>query len=78
MSVRAYVLVETLPGKNVKNVRGNILRIKGVKFADYVTGPVDVVAQIEAKDMDGITEIVTDKIQAVRGVARTTTLVSLS
>ncbi len=78
MAVKAYILIETLPGKNVKNVRGNILRVKGVKFADYVTGPFDVVAQIEAADMKGINEIVVDKIQAIRGVAKTTTLVSLS
>lgn len=78
MSVKAYVLIETLPGKNVKDVRSNILRIKGVNFADYVTGPFDVVVQVEARDMKGINEIVVDKIQAVRGVAKSTTLVSLS
>jgi DNA-binding Lrp family transcriptional regulator len=78
MSVKAYILIETMPGKNVKNVRANILKIKGVKFADYVTGPYDVVAEVEARDMKGINEIVVDKLQALRGVSKTTTLVSLS
>ena len=78
MAVKAFILIETLPGKNVKNVRSDIIKIKGVKFADYVTGPYDVVAHIEAKDMKGINEIVVDKLQSIRGVAKTTTLVSLS
>ena len=76
--VSAYVLIETVPGKNVKNVRGDILKIKGVKSADYVTGPYDVVARIEAKSMADITEIVAVKIQSVKGIAKTITLVVLT
>ncbi|MCZ7385601.1 MAG: Lrp/AsnC ligand binding domain-containing protein [Candidatus Methanoperedens sp.] len=66
--VSAYVLTETVPGKNVKNVRGDILKIKGVKSADYVTGPYDVVVRIEAKNMADITEIVAVKIQSVKRI----------
>jgi len=76
--ISAYVLIETVPGKNVKNVRGDILKIKGVKSADYVTGPYDVVARIEAKNMADITEIVAVKIQSVKGIAKTITLVILT
>jgi len=76
--ISAYVLIETVPGKNVKNVRGDILKIKGVKSADYVTGPYDVVARIEAKNMADITEIVAVKIQSVKGIAKTITLVVLT
>ena len=76
--VAAYILIETVPGKNVKNVRGDILKIKGVKSADYVTGPYDVVAKIEAKNMADITEIVAVKIQSVKGIAKTITLVVLT
>ena len=76
--VSAYVLIETVPGKNVKNVRAGIIRIKGVKSADYVTGPYDVVALIQAKTMGDITSIVADKIQSVKGVGKTLTLVVLS
>jgi DNA-binding Lrp family transcriptional regulator len=76
--IAAYVLIETVPGKNVKNVRGDILRIKGVKSAEYVTGPYDVVARIEAKDMADITQIVAIKIQSIKGIAKTITLVVLT
>ena len=76
--VSAYILIETVPGKNVKNVRGDILKIKGVRSADYVTGPYDVVARIEAKNMADITEIVAVKIQSVKGIAKTITLVVLT
>jgi DNA-binding Lrp family transcriptional regulator len=76
--VAAYILIETVPGKNVKNVRGDVLKIKGVKSADYVTGPYDVVVKIEAKNMADITEIVAVKIQSVKGIAKTITLVVLT
>ena len=76
--VGAYVLIETTPGKNVKNVRGAILKIRGVKSADYVTGPYDVVARIEAKNMADITEIVAVRIQSVKGISKTITLVVLT
>jgi len=76
--VSAYILIETVPGKNVKNVRGDVLKIKGVRSADYVTGPYDVVARIEAKNMADITEIVAVKIQSVKGIAKTITLVVLT
>ena len=76
--VSAYVLIETTPGKNVKNVRGAVLKIRGVKSADYVTGPYDVVVKIEAKNMADITEIVAVKIQSVKGIAKTITLVVLT
>ena len=76
--VSAFVLIETVPGKNVKNARSGILRIKGVQSADYVTGPYDVVAKIEAKNMADITEIVAVKMHSVKGVAKTITLVVLT
>ncbi len=51
--VRAYVLLDVQPGKE-RDVLKKILATKGVTGADVVTGPYDVVAQIEAKDPSGI------------------------
>ncbi len=76
--ISAYVLVETSAGKNIKNVRDQLRRFKGVKSAELVTGPYDIVVRIEGKDMQELTKIITDKILGVKGVSKTITLVIIS
>ena len=76
--IMAYVLVEGAPGKNVKNVRDQMRNLKGVMSAELVTGPYDIVVQIQAKEMPDLTQIVTDKLLAVKGVGKTITLVVIS
>ena len=48
-------------------------KIPGVRFADVVTGPYDVVVRAEAADIDGLGELTVAKVQAVAGVTRTLT-----
>ena len=55
MATKAFILIETVVGKN-RDVVAKIQQIKGIKSADSVTGPYDVIAVIEAHN---ITEIVT-------------------
>jgi len=76
--IAAYVLVEGAPGKNVKNVRDQIRNIKGVLNAELVTGPYDIVVNIQGKEMSDLTGIVTDKLLAIKGVGKTITLVVIS
>jgi len=76
MAIKAYVLmnlVSTNLGDTLKEVRG----IKGVKFADAVTGPYDAIAQIEIADMDELGRLVTTKILKVKGIAKTLTCVAV-
>ena len=76
MAIKAYVLmnlVSTNLGDALKEVRG----IKGVKFADAVTGPYDAIAQIEIADMDELGRLVTTKILKVKGIAKTLTCVAV-
>lgn len=76
MAVKAYVLmnlVATSLPETLKEVRG----IKGVKFADAVTGPYDAIVQIEASDMDELGRLVTTKVLKVKGVAKTLTCVAV-
>ena len=40
---------------------------------DAVTGPFDVIAQLESDDLDKLGRAITDAIQQVDGVQRTTT-----
>ena len=74
--MRAYVLIESVVGK--ANAVGD--GVKQLKFSDAkvvsvdaVTGPFDVIAQLESDDLDKLGRAITDGIQQVEGVQRTTT-----
>jgi DNA-binding Lrp family transcriptional regulator len=76
MATRAYILIEAAVGKAKPVAEG----ISGLGFdnarivtVDAVTGPYDVIALLEADDLDHLGTAITDGIQQVDGVQRTTT-----
>lgn len=80
--MRAYVLIETAPGKT-KSVKKELSRIAGgggsaLAHLDAVTGPYDFIAQLEGPTLDAIGRLVTDEIGSIDGVTRTTTCVAVS
>lgn len=77
--MRAYVLIETAPGKT-KAVRRALAGVSKTTLAhlDAVTGPYDFIAVVEGPTLDAIGRLVTDEIGAVNGVTRTTTCVAIS
>ena len=77
--MKAYVLIETAPGK-AKAVRKGLASVsKGtVATLDAVTGPYDFIAVIEGPTLDAIGRLVTDEIGSINGVTRTTTCVAIS
>lgn len=78
--MRAYVLIEASVGKaqivyeGVQRLQPPQARITSV---DVVTGPFDVIALLEADDLDKLGQAITDSIQKVNGVQRTTTCLTL-
>lgn len=74
--MRAYVLIESAVGKansvaeGVRRLNFNETKVISV---DAVTGPFDVVALLESDDLDKLGRAITDGIQQVEGVQRTTT-----
>jgi len=76
MTMRAYVLIEAAVGK-AKSVGEGVLRLRfsdtKVVSVDAVTGPFDVIALLESDDLDKLGLAITDGIQQVDGVQRTTT-----
>jgi DNA-binding Lrp family transcriptional regulator len=74
--MRAYVLIESAVGnageiaKGVKKVK---LKDAKVVSVEAVTGPFDVIALLESDDLDKLGRAITDAIQQVSGVQRTTT-----
>ena len=79
MAVRGYVLIETEVGK-AKSVGAHIgeLTYDGAKVTavDTVTGPYDVMVQIEADDLDHLGNAITG-VQGVHGVQKTTTCLAV-
>ncbi len=80
MAVRGYILIEAEVGK-AKSV-GEAVRALAhaqakVVSVDTVTGPFDVIVQLEADDLDKLGNSITDGIQRVAGVQRTTTCLAV-
>ena len=75
MATKAYVLIETAVGKTTDVLR-SLQRVQGVREADAVTGEYDIVAVLEAENLEGIGKLVTGNIHAIGGIQRTKTFVA--
>lgn len=76
MTARAFILMETAVGKN-KEVVASLKQLKGIQSVDSVTGPYDVIAIVEAENLNDIGDLVTKKIHPVAGISRTVTCLAL-
>jgi len=72
--IGAYILVKIAPGKS-RAITDQISKVEGVKTAHPVTGMFDIIAFIEAEDINHLTGIVRTKIQTIDGVLRTHTAI---
>jgi DNA-binding Lrp family transcriptional regulator len=70
--VRAYVLIQTEVGLTA-GVATEVRAIHGVSSSEAVTGPYDVIATVEAANIDDLGKMIVSRIQGVNGVARTLT-----
>jgi len=74
MAAKAFLLIETVPGKS----NGVVAAIKQlgeerVKSVSTVTGPYDVIAVLEEETLPEIGELVTGKINSIAGISRVVT-----
>jgi len=76
MAARAYVLIETSVGKT-KDVALALRKLKGVREANAVTGPYDVIAVVEGGDLTAVGNLVTNDIHPVGGIERTVTCLAV-
>ena len=76
MSAKAFVLIETTVGRT-KEVASALSQLKGVKSVDPVTGPYDIIAIIEAGELNDIGDLVTGKIHPISGISRTVTCLAI-
>jgi DNA-binding Lrp family transcriptional regulator len=76
VSAKAFILVETAIGRT-KEVVSVLKKMEGLKSVDTVTGPYDIIAVVEAEDLNKIGDLITGKIHAIEGISRTVTCLAV-
>ncbi len=76
MATRAFILIETVVGRT-KQVVSTLQQLEGVKSADCVTGPYDIIAVVEGENPNEIGLLITNKIHPVAGISRTVTCLAI-
>lgn len=69
---RAYVLIEAEAG-HIGSVIATLRTLPGVRTADPVTGPYDVVVTLETSDQRDIGRLIMNEIHGITGIKRTIT-----
>ena len=72
MAITAYVFIECTAGA-ARDVANEVSKIRGVVRANATTGPYDVIALVEAPDLNVLGDFIVTKIQGLSGVLRTQT-----
>ena len=74
--IRAYVLIEISAGHS-RSLVSALEGREGIQEVVRVTGPYDVIAIINAENLNIVSDIVDREIHTLIGVVRTTTCVSM-
>jgi DNA-binding Lrp family transcriptional regulator len=80
MAVRGYILIEAEVGyaKSVGDAVNHMQNSDAkVTSVDTVTGPYDVIVQLEADDLDKLGNAITTGIQKIEGVKKTNTCLAV-
>ncbi len=76
MATKAFVLIETAVGKSRDVVR-TLKGLDGIVSVDVVTGPYDIIAIVEAVDLNSIGSLVTSRVHTISGIQRTVTCLAV-
>ncbi len=76
MAISAFVLIDTT-GNHTKSAYKTLTRIEGVKAVFPVTGPYDLIAQVEAETLEELNDLVMVRIRGVDGITKTNTAIVL-
>ena len=76
MATKAYILVETSVGKS-RDVASALRALEGVQNVDAVTGPFDIIAVVEAPDLNAVGDLVTSQVHTINGIVRTVTCLAV-
>jgi len=70
--LQAYILIQTEAGKAI-GVARQVGGIDGVATVAAVNGPYDVIAVVQAANVNELGRLIMDQVQAVNGITRTLT-----
>lgn len=76
-TTKAFVLIETAVGKSRDVVR-QLQGISQIASVDMVTGPYDIIAVLEADNLNSVGETVTGHIHTISGMVRTVTCLAVN
>ncbi len=74
--VKAYVLIKTASGME-DTVLKEIMALSVTDEAHQVFGPFDIIAEVRARDMDSIVDVVLTKIRKISGIVDTQSLITV-
>jgi len=77
MATKAFLLIETQVGKT-RDVVAGLTGLGGVVTVDVVTGPYDIIATLEVKDLASVGDLVTGRVHTIGGIGRTVTCLAVS
>lgn len=81
--VMAYIGITVnynVEGRKIKQpeIARQIKSLEGVREATILTGGLDIIVKVMAKDIDDLNEIVTEKLRDIDGVDKTQTMIVLT
>jgi len=71
--ITSYILINMRPGDSNRAIN-EMRKIENIRKISVVTGEYDIVIRVEVKTLDKLLDV-TDKIQMIKGVNKTTTQV---
>ncbi len=77
MAISAFVLIATT-GNHTKSAYKTLTRIQGVQAVYPVTGPHDLIAQVESETLEDLNDLVMTRIRGVDGITQTNTAIVLN
>ena len=76
MPVSAFILIE-VTGDHTRSAYKTIQRMAGVKACYMVSGGYDILVQVEADNLEALSDLLLSQIRSVDGVTKTTTCMVL-
>jgi len=76
MAISAFVLIDTT-GNHTKTAYKTLTRIQGIKAVYPVTGPFDLIAQVEAETFEELNDLIMVRLRGVDGITKTNTAIVL-
>ena len=71
--INAYILINMKPGNSEKAIN-EMRKIEDIAKISIVTGEYDIVVRVQVKSLEKLLNV-TDKIQMIKGIIKTTTQV---